>query len=541
MHKTLLILLLLPIFAWSQHSIPASEYSILKGFYQEANGENWDIKWDFSKDPQQWFGVKIQQGHVTELNLAHNGLAGKISSLLGNLSFLKKLDVSSNRLSGNIYFISGLSALEVLNLNENALEGDATSLFSSLTRLTELSISDNKFSITSPGDLIANLPALTRLELAKYNLKTLPQNIGSLQHLKKLDISETSIKDFSAIASLSKLQELRMSHLNLKKVPTALASLKNLLLLDLSQNQITDFNAISSLKKLEWLSLDANQLTKIPTQINNLTHIVELHLSNNLIAESLSGISNFSNLQQLWLNNNRLKDFPTEITNLQHLMMINLSDNELEGPLPSTIPTITDISNNRYTAAQLLNFCDNDKGKTLLSYRPQRFDEPEVKTAALGSKVKLDHNLPTDENYEFLWLKNLDEDTEITTTQYSISTLKETDLGFYTVEAFLTKDTPSGFFWGSFFREPIELVATLSTDENQIAQLSVYPNPTSDNIYIKAENQQIQNVKIYDMSGKLLKVSGKISKVPFSDFPAGVYIIRVETTLGIKTFKIIKK
>ncbi|SIS78410.1 Por secretion system C-terminal sorting domain-containing protein [Kaistella chaponensis] len=69
---------------------------------------------------------------------------------------------------------------------------------------------------------------------------------------------------------------------------------------------------------------------------------------------------------------------------------------------------------------------------------------------------------------------------------------------------------------------------------------SIYPNPTSDYINF---SEQIQDLKIFDISGKLVKsTSEKVNKIDITYLQKGTYIIQIVDKDGIKRIqKIIKK
>jgi len=93
--------------------------------------------------------------------------------------------------------------------------------------------------------------------------------------------------------------------------------------------------------------------------------------------------------------------------------------------------------------------------------------------------------------------------------------------------------TPSYFCFDNIELEYINEIL-----ESEKSNLEIYPNPTSDFIYIK--NIEKKNIKIYDISGRILdEIFVENQKIDFSNFKAGIYFISVETENGIKTQKII--
>ena len=78
-----------------------------------------------------------------------------------------------------------------------------------------------------------------------------------------------------------------------------------------------------------------------------------------------------------------------------------------------------------------------------------------------------------------------------------------------------------------------------SVNENDKIITSIYPNPTSGIVRIEAEN--IRNISIYNVLGELLynsPVSGDVFEYDFSNYESGVYLVRIETSKGIITKRV---
>ena len=77
------------------------ERKALSEFYDSAKGGEWTngTKWkDEYASFCYWKGVICNNGrdHVTKLNLTNNGLSGRLSESIGDLTFIKELDLSDN-------------------------------------------------------------------------------------------------------------------------------------------------------------------------------------------------------------------------------------------------------------------------------------------------------------------------------------------------------------------------------------------------------------------------------------------------------------
>jgi len=72
-------------------------------------------------------------------------------------------------------------------------------------------------------------------------------------------------------------------------------------------------------------------------------------------------------------------------------------------------------------------------------------------------------------------------------------------------------------------------------------QLSIYPNPVKDEIFIKSD-LQIAKVEIYSSTGALLLSDNNFNeKISVSKLLKGVYLIKVYTSNGIIVSKIVKE
>ena len=70
-------------------------------------------------------------------------------------------------------------------------------------------------------------------------------------------------------------------------------------------------------------------------------------------------------------------------------------------------------------------------------------------------------------------------------------------------------------------------------------QIFVYPNPTTDRIYIQGEN--ILQTELFDLRGRRVKTTNQ-KQIDISEMGIGTFILKVTTeTNNTKSFKIIKK
>lgn len=92
------------------------------------------------------------------------------------------------------------------------------------------------------------------------------------------------------------------------------------------------------------------------------------------------------------------------------------------------------------------------------------------------------------------------------------------------------------------FNIEIDTSATITTLD--LANLSVYPNTVSDVLNIDYE-ENISNLTVYDLSGKLIKsfaTKGLNNTIDVSNLKSGIYLLKIETeSKNASTIKFIKK
>ena len=97
------------------------------------------------------------------------------------------------------------------------------------------------------------------------------------------------------------------------------------------------------------------------------------------------------------------------------------------------------------------------------------------------------------------------------------------------------------------FQVSIQLLSTLinnpvGLNESTIPEklITVYPNPTNGLVRIEIPNQTIQNIKVYDLQGQLIKETIE-NHFDLSNVSNGTYFIKAQTKQGFYSYKLIKK
>ena len=111
---------------------------------------------------------------------------------------------------------------------------------------------------------------------------------------------------------------------------------------------------------------------------------------------------------------------------------------------------------------------------------------------------------------------------------------------------YLTDGTPETSFEITDIREEGSTLSfhvhflNVGIAEQESDRLRIYPNPASDQLYV--EGSDIQSLSLCDLLGKTIcTLSGSQNSINISTLPSGVYWLRVTTSSGIVTKKIVKK
>ena len=211
---------------------------------------------------------------TTLKKLRLNGIASLPDSI-GNLQQLESLEIDESRnLSTLPDSIGKLSQLTTLSIGHTAIE-QLPETIGNLSNLRYLTIMGNDQLAALPAS-IGRLEHLTFL-VAFHNREGegnrplgVPDTIGQLKHLMKLDLSSNQLNSLpSSIGLLSDLQYLELrNNKGLTTIPPALFELPQLYLLDLEGCGITELSpALAHISTLECIELRGNKISNVPNDI----------------------------------------------------------------------------------------------------------------------------------------------------------------------------------------------------------------------------------------------------------------------------------
>ena len=236
-----------------------------------------------------------------------------------------ELDLSRRGLTSIPEGLPLLKEVEALKLSHNPLKTLPQSL-GNLVHLKQLELCN--CGMTAAGSLVlTQLTSLEELDLSGNGVKTLPQDLSKLELLKKLDLSSCQITELGpGISELTSLEELDLSGNGVKTLPQDFSKLKLLKKLDLSRCEITELGpGISELTSLEELDLSGNKINTLPQDLSKLKLLKKLHLSSCDITELGPGIGELTSLEELNLSGDKIKTLPQDLFKLKPLKKLRLS------------------------------------------------------------------------------------------------------------------------------------------------------------------------------------------------------------------------
>lgn len=238
-------------------------------------------------------GVISAMQAIEVIRLAVNMFTGQISDAVMNCSKLRVLDLSANLLTGNIptEMCSPFNSyvLEQLLLPNNQLSGSIPSSLMNCAHITILDLSFNKLTGNIPSQL-SYLPNLERLSLWYNQLSgEIPPELGNLTLLRSLSLNNNLLTG-SIPAEISQCENLEWINLNNNLltgvIPPELGHLQKLTLLQLGNNTLVGRipAQLANCSQLLWVDFNTNLLTgAIPATLGR-------HSTSSLLNPVLYGI-----------------------------------------------------------------------------------------------------------------------------------------------------------------------------------------------------------------------------------------------------------
>lgn len=333
----------------------------LVALYNQCGGPNWTRKANWLTGPlNTWEDVVVENGRVVELNqgswfrsVPAAGLVGTLPDELSNLTKLRKLDLSINKLSGTLpESFSALKNLKELYLRKNQFNGTMPESWSKLVNLWGLSLEGNQLTGTVP-EWISSMDKLLAIDLSNNQITgTLPESWSKLVDLQYLYLAGNNLTG-SLPDSWSNLIDLEWLTLGWNPLtgilPESWSAMVNLRVIVINNCQLSGElpGSWSSLRNLELFMLDRNQLTgNLPESWSLLSNLKILDLNTNKLNGSLpDSWSKLTNLTDIQMGNNQLTgNLPESWSALSKLQSFSFSTNQFSGSLPESWSVLKNLN-----------------------------------------------------------------------------------------------------------------------------------------------------------------------------------------------------
>lgn len=368
----------------SREDVHEQECRALVSFYIDTNGNEWtyNANWLSFNPIDTWYGIGAFGGHIYEIYLPENNLAGPIPGYIDDLSQLEFLYLPNNHLSGVIPPDMGnLAKLLGLYLDSNEITGELPVELSQLTGLIYFGVSENQLT----GNIPFEFGALENLEYANFSYNpftgSIPLSFVNLHSMATFAFIETnlcevttpefvtwksSVVDWFGTGALCQdivcpsVSEIPQAECN------ALVSLyystngdewlnhTNWLVTTTPPGNWYGVTVISG--NVQTIYLPSNNLHGyIPSDVSNFTQLYGLKFGfNNLSGPIPASLGSLPSLHRIELLNNKLSGpIPPELGNITSLEVLNLSYNQLTGSIPPQLGNLTNLFELRLNKNQL--------------------------------------------------------------------------------------------------------------------------------------------------------------------------------------------
>jgi hypothetical protein len=251
-----------------------------------------------------------------------------------------------------------------------------------------------------------------------------------------------------------------------------------------------------------------------------------------LSISDLTGIETFTSLTQLDCSNNSLTTL--DLSQNTALNFLQSNNNSLTILDLSQNPGITGVFcyNNSLTTLDL----NQNMPLTILNCQTNQLTSLDISNFASLTVLYCGSNQLTDLN-----VANGNNSNMVASLDPGLIALNNPNLTCIQIDAGYTPNSTD---------RNVDVTASFSTNcagitginEINSQNISIYPNPVINKLFVELENQQVTEMVIIDYSGRLVRsISNNTNNIDVSELTQGVYLLKVLTENGISTNRFIKK
>ncbi|CAL1373971.1 unnamed protein product [Linum trigynum] len=325
--------------------------------------------WNDSLHFCSWPGVQCtsDDDRVTSLLLPELNLAGTLPPHIGNLSFLRFINIENNTFHGEIPpQLGNLLQLQHFNASRNSFTGMIPHNLSRCSQLRILTLASNKLQ----GNIPAELGSLSKLEILRIGQNSLtgslPASLGNLSQLVNFGAAYNDLvgRIPETLGRLSRLNLIAVGVNQLSgTIPLSLYNVSSIYIMTFTFNKLEGRlpeNLGLTLRNIGYFHVSRNNLVgTIPESFCNASKLVDINMNMNHFEGRIPNcLGSSGGLLALEVAGNNLGynstgdfDFLTSLANSSQLDSIGLDMNNLGGELPRSVGNLSSTQFERLNIA----------------------------------------------------------------------------------------------------------------------------------------------------------------------------------------------
>jgi hypothetical protein len=529
-------------------TVPANERTALLDLYNNTGGANWinNGNWATSNPVSTFHGVTVKNGQVSKILLDQNNLNGTIPSSITGLQFAEEIDLSANKVSGEIPDFSTISTLEILDLDLNDFSfQDIETYFTNNNSLTEFYYkTQNKRDAEASFDgVLGNNYNLVMTPIVgtnvqyqwykkRYNYFDESDEIipGATSNTYTINVlTEDDMDTYTCKASSSAIPDLVIER-NSIDIKGEVSQLQKDALIAIynstngaSWNDNTNWLSTEPVSEWYGVTVSGNKVTSLDFYNNNLTGTLPPEIGDLLGLQLLS----------FFLGNSINGTLPPEIGNLTELRVLSFEYNNFTGTIPASYSNLTKLRgfwfNNNQLSGSVPTFVNTFSNLVFMDISFNNFSGLLPDFSGLQKLIYLyisnNHFLPNDFSDQFndyLNLQNSWNSSYFYSPQYTldipgqIESTEGDDVVLTLIDVSATNKLSSNNFTANNYQWFKDNVAISGANANsytimnaQISDSGVYhcdiTNPDMPDLVIRRENITV-NVGILSVDEELQKL-----------------------------------